>query len=234
MKETRNKSRRTGVYLHVRLVHALLLLAPLGAAFGQQRSYSFTGQLVLDNGLPVPNAEIEVATAAWREAAAPVLTDAQGRFAFAGLPEGLFVVTAHRNDLGTFRWGQTPDSSSLSAVRLNEKFPHPDMVFRIERYGTIVGVVRDPAGNPASNVRVLAARRSWANGKAAMRMTGNAMTDDLGRFRLSWVTRGRYRICVASPQGARPSHRWATRLLGKARGKCTPRRACPTRVRRIF
>jgi hypothetical protein len=116
----------------------------------------------------------------------------------------LFVVTAHRNDLGTFRWGQTPDSSSLSAVNLNEKFPHPDMVFRIERYGTIVGVVRDPAGNPAPNVQVLAARRSWANGKAAMRMTGNAVTDDLGRFRLSWVPRGRYRICVASPQGGAP------------------------------
>jgi len=77
-------------------------------------------------------------------------------------------------------------------------------VFRIERFGTIVGVVRDAAGNPAPNVQVLAARRSWANGKAAMRMTGNATTDDLGRFRLSWVTRGRYRICVASPHGGAP------------------------------
>ncbi len=184
----------------MRLAHALLFLLPL-AALGQQRSYSFIGQLVLDDGSPVPNAEIEVGTMAWQEAADPVLTDAQGRFAFTGLPQGLYLLTAHRNDLGTFRRGQTPDGSHVDAVNLTEKFPHADIVFRIERYGTITGVVRDPAGNPAPSVQVWAARRSWANGKAAMRMAGSAATDDLGRFRIPSVTRGRYRICVAPSQG---------------------------------
>jgi len=202
MGQPRNKSRRAGVYIRVRLIHALLFLAPLSAAFGQQQSYTITGQLVFEDGSPVPNAEIAVSTPARPEAADPELTDAQGRFAFAGLPQGLYLVTAHRNDLGTFIRGQTPDSLRADGLVLNEKFPHPDIVFRIERYGTITGVVRDPAGNPAPYVQVSAARRSWTNGKAAMRTTGYARTDDLGRFRLPFVTRGRYRICVAPSQGA--------------------------------
>jgi hypothetical protein len=189
------------VYLHVRLVCALLFLAALAAAFGQQRSYSFTGQLVLDNGSPVANAEIEVTTTSWQEVADSVLTDAQGHFAFTGLPEGTYIVAAHRNDLGTFHWGQRPQSWLMSAVNLNEKSPHQEIVFRIGRLGTIVGTVRDAAGNPLPNMQVTAARRSWGNGKAAMQTTGNGMTDDLGRFRIPFVTRGRYRICATSPQG---------------------------------
>jgi hypothetical protein len=203
--ETRNKSHGISVYLHVRFARALLFLIPLAAAFGQQRSYSFTGQLVFDNGLPVANAEIEVTTTAWQEVADPVLTDAQGRFAFTGLPEGTFIVAAHRNDLGTFHWGQRPQSWLMSAVNLNEKFPHQEIVFRIERFGTVVGTVRDAAGNPLPNMLVSAARRSWGNGKAAMQTNGNAMTDDLGRFRIPSVTRGRYRICATSTQGSAPA-----------------------------
>jgi hypothetical protein len=199
--ETRNNSRASGVYVHMRLARAFLFLLPLSAAFGQPRSYSFTGKLVFDDGSPVPSAEIEVSTMAWQEAADPVLTDPQGRFAFTGLPEGLYLLTAHRNDLGTFRRGQTSDSLRMDAVVPNATFPHPDIVFRIERYGTITGVVRDPAGNPASGMQVSAARRSWANGKAAMRTTTFAVTDDLGRFRLPSVTRGRYRVCAAPSQG---------------------------------
>ena len=202
--QPRNKTRVTGVYLHVRLACALLFLAWLPAAFGQQRSYSFTGHLVFSDGSPVAGAEIEVATVAYKEVTDPVLTDGQGRFAFAGLPAGLYVLSARRNDLGTFRLGETPDSQHVDAVNLNEKVPQPDMVFRIERYATIVGVVRDPAGNPAPNMQVTAARRSWANGKAAMRTSGSATTDDLGRFRIPWVARGRYRVCVTSPQGSVP------------------------------
>ncbi len=155
----RNKTRGMSVYLHVRFVHGLLLLTALAAAFGQQRSYSFTGQLVLDNGSPVANAEIEVTTTSWQEVADPVLTDAQGHFAVTGLPEGTYIVSAHRNDLGTFHWGQRPQPWLMSGINLNQKSPHPEIVFRIERLGTIVGTVRDAAGNPLPNMQVTAARR---------------------------------------------------------------------------
>ena len=70
-----------GVYLQVGFVHALLLSIPLAAAFGQPRSYSLAGRLVLEDGLPVSNAEIELDSSDWQEAAEPTLTDAQGRFA---------------------------------------------------------------------------------------------------------------------------------------------------------
>jgi len=114
-------------------------------------------------------------------------------------------VTAHRNDIGTFRWGQRPQPWLVSAVNLNASFPSQAIVFRIERFGAIVGTVRDAAGEPMPNVQVLAARRSWGNGKAAMQMAGSATTDDRGVFRLSGLVRGRYGVCVTAPQGGVPA-----------------------------
>jgi hypothetical protein len=190
----------------VRFARAFLLLVPFAAAIAQQRAYSLTGQVVFDDGAPVAGAEIELSTSSsWEEAADPVLTDAQGRFAFAGLPEGVFVLTAHRNDLGTFHWGQRPQSWLVGVLSLNEHFPHQAIVFRIERFGSIAGTVRDAAGNPMPNMHVSAARRTWSNGKAAMQLANFATTDDLGRFRLPSLPRGRYRVCVASPQGGAPA-----------------------------
>lgn len=162
--------------------------------------------MVFDDGSPVASAEIGISpTLSWEDAADPVLTDAQGRFAFAGLPEGSFTLTAHRNDLGTFRWGQRPQSWLVGALNLNERSSRQAIVFRIERFGTIAGTVRDAAGNPMPNIQVSAARRSWSNGKAAMHWAGFATTDDLGRFRLSSLPRGRYRVCVAPQQGGEPA-----------------------------
>lgn len=92
----------------------------------------------------------------------------------------------------------------MGVLSLNEHFPHQAIVFRIERFGSIAGTVRDAAGNPLPNTQVWAARRSWGNGKAAMQPANFAMTDDLGRFRLPSLPRGRYRVCVASQQGGTP------------------------------
>ena len=183
------------------------LLLPLlaAAAFGQQGSYSFTGQLILDNGLPVANAEVGVTLNGWNDVTDPVLTNAQGRFAFSGLPAGAYILTAHRNDLGSFFWGQTPQPGQVASLNLNEKFPRQDIVFRIARFGTIFGTVRDPAGNPMPNMQVWASRRSWGNGKAAMQNAGNTSTDDLGRFRIPSMGRGRYRICASATQGGEPA-----------------------------
>ncbi len=189
----------------MRFARALLLLIPLTAIFGQQPSYSFAGQLVLDNGLPVANAEIGVTVNGWNEIADPVLTDAQGRFAFAGLPAGAYILTAHRNDLGAFFWGQTPQPGMVASLNLNAQFPHQDIVFRVARLATISGTVRDLAGNAMPNMQVAAARRAWGNGKPAMQTAGNAATDDLGRFRIPSLSRGRYRICASAPQGGEPA-----------------------------
>jgi hypothetical protein len=161
--------------------------------------------LVLADGQPVANAEIGVTSNGWKEVTDPVLTDAQGHFAFADLPEGTFILTAHRNDLGSFFWGQRARTGQVSGLVLNEKFPHQEIVFRIERFATIAGTVRDATGNPLPQVQVTAARRSWENGKATVQTNANAMTDDLGRFRLPSITRGRYRVCVSSLQGGTPA-----------------------------
>jgi hypothetical protein len=186
----------------MRLARALLVLLPLATLPGQAANYSLTGQLVLDDGQPVQNAEITVTRNGWSEVEDPGLTDAQGRFAFSGLPEGTFIITASRSDLGSFFYGQSPQPLQRTGVNLNAKFPSQDILFRIERFGAITGTARDRTGMPMPNVQVSAIRRSWANGRAAMQATGTSATDDLGHFRIPSLLHGRYRVCASTQQGA--------------------------------
>jgi len=44
--------------------------------------------VIFDDGSPVAEAEVEISTSSGKEVADPVLSDAQGRFGFAGLPGG--------------------------------------------------------------------------------------------------------------------------------------------------
>jgi len=185
----------------MRLARAPLILLPLATLLGQEAKYTLTGQLVVDDGQPVSNAEITVTRNGWNEFADPVLSDAQGRFAFSGLPEGTFIVTASRSDPGSYFYGQSPQPMQMTGLNLNAKFPSQDILFRIERFGAITGTVRDRSGMPMANVPVSAIRRSWANGRAAMQATGSSATDDLGHFRIPSVLRGRYRVCASAPPG---------------------------------
>ncbi len=177
----------------------LLLLSALGLS-AQEHTYAISGQVILDNGVAVPNAEVGVTHHGWDEVTDPVLTDAQGRFSFSGLPAGQFVLTAHRNDLGSFFYGQSPQPGIVIGVELNERHPQADVNFRIDRPAVIEGVVRSYDGNPLSSVQVYGKRRALANGKSVPIVEGVAFADETGHYRLS-VHRGRYRFCASAQAG---------------------------------
>ncbi len=178
------------------------LLLPLlaAAAFGQQGSYSFTGQLMLDNGLPVANAEVGVTLNGWNDGTDPVLTNAQGRFAFSGLPAGAYILTAHRNDLGFFFWGQTPQQGRVARSISIRSFRARTSCFA-SRASAQSSALFEIQPEIQCRTWVDAARRSWGNGKAAIQIEGNTATDDLGRVRISSMPRGRYGICASALQG---------------------------------
>ena len=93
-----------------------------------------------------------------------------------------------------------------TTINLNEEFPHQEIVFQIERFGTIIGTLRAMRREIVAEHAGVAARLlgQWESGDAT---TGNAMTDDQGRFRLPFVTRGRYRICGRLRRAACPLRR---------------------------
>ena len=185
----------------MRPVYVLLVLSAAIAASAQQHSYAISGQVILDNGAPVGNAEINISLHGFDEVLDPVLTDSQGRFSFTGLPAGQFILSAHRNDLGFFFYGQYPQPGVVTEVDLNARYPHKDVIFRIERHAIIEGFVRGHNGNPLPSTQVYSKRRGWVGGKSVTIIDSNVFTDQAGHFRLS-VHAGKLQVCASSQSGA--------------------------------
>jgi len=184
----------------MRCLHLLLFATFVTASPAQQNRYSLTGQVVFDNQAPVIGAVITLMHPTLREAAEPVLTDSQGRFAVSGLSQGSYLFYAQRNDLGTVFMGESPQGDTATGITLDEKSPTGKILFHIDRPAVIVGTVRDRAGNPVVHQRIEADRRSWSERKAVMqKVNQSAITDEDGRFRMPLLRPGRYRVC-ANPE----------------------------------
>jgi hypothetical protein len=177
--------------MHIHL--ALLLLAQVGP-------YSVSGRVFLDDDRPFAGAEISATTNGWDAVNDPALSDAQGRFTITGLPAGAYILSASRDDLGSFFYGQSPQPGIVTSVNLSALLPHQDIAFRVSRPVTIAGVVHTSTGAPMSNAHVWAVRRAWSNGKPSLQITDSSITDDLGRFRIARLSRGRYLVCATLPQ----------------------------------
>jgi hypothetical protein len=156
-------------------------------------------------GQPLPRMVVSLA----RPAAAPereVLTDAEGRYRFDGVPDGPYVVTArpddHRSTYLAQRFGeQDPASLFETSLRpglsLGPGEARSNVDIAVSRALAITGRVLDPWDEPMAGVDVVVTR---ADGGSVFTLP--AQTDDLGAYRLYGLARGRYRVCAAAPDNA--------------------------------
>ena len=128
------------------------------------------------------------------------LTDADGRYVFNDLPAGRYVLTAaperHRSSHLAQRFGETEPLLYISSasrptleLKAGERRSHAD--FALARALGIEGRVLDPSDQPIANVPVEIRR---ADGRFVP--VRNAVTNDLGQYRLYGLAAGRYRICA--------------------------------------
>lgn len=122
---------------------------------------------------------------------APVLTDAQGRFVFSSLPPGTFISSSSRDGYSSSILQRTVDLTEGSKVT--------DFTFRLTRFNTIVGTVRDDAGDPVVGTDVMAFTRTAPQGRAPLFTQRNrARTNDRGEYRLVNLPAGQYVICACT------------------------------------
>jgi protocatechuate 3,4-dioxygenase beta subunit len=148
-------------------------------------------------GAAVPRARVRL-TGGASPGRPPVLTDEQGAFTFTGLPPGGYTVTAGK---ATYMDGISPDrggslrSSVVRPLVVKNGEAVDNVVVRLYHGGTITGRVVDAHGDPVefAQVAALAVTRSGA-GRAGMR--GMMQTNDIGEFRISRLTPGRYLLMV--------------------------------------
>ena len=127
-----------------------------------------------------------------------ILTGADGRFAFPGLPDGSFTITATKSGYSDGASGRRRPGGSPQAVVLNAARRAVDVPVSMWKQGAIAGTVLDEAGEAVVGVRVRLLSRASRFGRAPFADRGTALTDDRGLFRFSGLEAGDY-LVVASP-----------------------------------
>ena len=129
-------------------------------------------------------------------------SDAEGRYRFADLPAGRYLLVVNKGGYVSLQYGQkrpldggTPivvgDAQALNAINV-----------ALQRGSVIAGRVTDEFGEPIARATVQAMRFSYSvDGQRRPQATEVATTDDLGQFRLFGLAPGEYIVSASNRMG---------------------------------
>jgi hypothetical protein len=133
---------------------------------------------------------------------APVVTGADGKFLIKDLPAGSYRIAAARNGYAKQEFGQRSPRSPGSVINVQAGQNVKDITFRLTPAGTVSGRVTDAAGEPLAGVTVSLLRSAYQpTGKRSFQTAATGRTNDLGEYRLYWITPGRYFLSASTSRG---------------------------------
>jgi len=182
-----------------------LALSAVAPAASQQAPPAATGSITgtvmsADLAGPVRKAQVKVSSLSPRITRTTV-ADAEGRFVLEDLPAADYTLSASKLGylemaLGARRPGAGVPGAPLK-LAAGQKIEKVSL--KLPRAGVISGVVTDEWGDPAIGVPVAAMRFAYENGYRTARPGGNAVSDDLGGYRIGGLPPGDY-LVAATPR----------------------------------
>jgi hypothetical protein len=124
-----------------------------------------------------------------------IVTDTDGRFVFQNVRPGRYRLTVKRQ-------GYTRPPRSISVVAGQRL---PDIPLPMTPTGAIYGAVYNSKNEPMGNVEVEALKASYPEGRRILTEVQTVHTNDLGEYRLFWLTPGRYYVVAIHQQVGRTS-----------------------------
>jgi protocatechuate 3,4-dioxygenase beta subunit len=143
------------------------------------------------SGDPIRNARVSLTA---DHELPPLLTDADGRFAFAALPAGDFTVDASKPGYAKGVFGARTAGGAGTAIHLAAGASIEDVVIALARGAAISGSVIDDAGEPVGGASVMIERASIPIGTLPSPTV--ALTDEKGDYRAGSLPEGRVRVSV--------------------------------------
>ena len=198
----------------------LFLLTHATTAAAQTQDYprpskSMLGQISgrvsrSDSGEPVPKAQVELYPSDPDTAKAVgseriVRTGTDGTFVFPDLPAGTYGVSVSRNGFSEFPPQEEEHGNQFITLRPGEKLE--GLALRLHPTGAIAGHVSDEDGEAVQGLEVFALRVKFQRGgRKQISAIVQAVTDDLGNFRLPNLPPGSYYVSagglIQHPMGA--------------------------------
>src|ERR1035438_4350334 len=134
------------------------------------------------------------------QATQTVATDAEGRFAMAGIAPAKYWLGAERNGFLATQYGSRGPGKSGTLLTLEAGQKSSDLAMRLTPHGVITGRVLDEEGDPVPNANVQVSRQVYAQGRRQMPRAGAASTNDLGEYRVFGLAPGRYFVSADARQ----------------------------------
>ncbi len=155
-----------------------------------------------ETGAPLRRAQVTLASpeVAIRRV---VTTDTQGRYEFADLPEGRYIVSAGKGGYVTLQYGQRRPLEPGHPVNLADGQTLEQVDFALPRGSAIAGKVTDEFGEPITGVQVQVQRYMYLPG-GQRRLTyagAPGSTNDLGEFRVFGLMPGEYIVSTVARGG---------------------------------
>jgi hypothetical protein len=126
------------------------------------------------------------------------VTDDEGRFAIARLPDGDFTLSATRPGFLKATFGASRQGRPGTPISIRGGASRTDISLSMTHGSALAGVIRDPSGDPAPFMRVEAIRiQHFSAGDRAEKL-GDARADDRGEFRIFGLPAGDY-VLAATP-----------------------------------
>ena len=123
-------------------------------------------------------------------------TDDKGQFSFENIDPGRYFLTGERTGFTRQAYGARGNSLSGTALTFTAGQEVKDLTFKLLPNSVIAGKVLDEDGDPIPNCMVMALRPIYQRGKKQFLPLAQAMTNDLGEFRLASLKAGRYFVSV--------------------------------------
>jgi protocatechuate 3,4-dioxygenase beta subunit len=141
---------------------------------------------------------------------AAVTTDADGSFTFGDIQPGQYRIIAERDGYIRQEFGQRSYTGVGTAITAGAGQNLTNINFQLVPAGTIAGRILDEDGEPLAGVQVQALTYVYDNGSRVLAPGGRQVqTNDLGEYRLYWLTPGAYVVSatVMRGRGRRPGTR---------------------------
>lgn len=177
---------------------ALLLLLVSGFLFAQKPSL-ITGTIKdAQTDEPIPRVGLTLRSAAGipNPTVFGATTDAEGKFRFADVPAGNYMVSAERPGYLRMLFSAKDSRSMMAPFPIREGESREAVTWYLQPQAVVVGRVVDEAGDVVEMARV----QLMAQGNGQLMPQGGSQTNDLGEFRLSGLRPGRYLVVAERMQ----------------------------------
>jgi len=149
------------------------------------------GTAVIEStGQPLSKAYIDLRGPVWLS----TTTEDDGRFYFPKVQPGQYHLYARREGYALTEFGQRWSGGPGQLITLTAGDPVPDVKLGLIPTSVISGHITDMNGNPITGARVRAMKSAVQENRRTLRVAQEAVTNELGEYRLFWMAPGRYYV----------------------------------------